>query len=114
MVELIAALAVGMAMARYGFIEDQRIKAESRSWDAYTIELTLDYGLAGIGLAGGIGLWIEMARRRAPGVWGFGRWSWSIVAVTIILSDLFALAKDLFLNHVRFGHGLPEIAEIRS
>jgi hypothetical protein len=66
LVELVAALAVGMALALTFLHERQASGA------------IVGAALTGVALIEGLAVWFEAARRGGPPAWGFGRATWSI------------------------------------
>lgn len=42
--------------------------------------------LAGLAIAGGVGLAVEAIRGRKPSSWGLGRWIWSIAGLTLLVN----------------------------
>jgi hypothetical protein len=89
--ELVAAVAVGLGMYRYAETVGMPFDLTtglglSRAWI---------YVSAGIALVGLVGLVVEVARRRAPERWGLGRWTWAVVGVSIVAVHLVGMVKGV-------------------
>ncbi len=77
LLELVAALAVGMALARPVF----QIRQASGE--------IVGAALTGVALIEGLAVWLEAARRRGPPAWGFGRATWSIAGGASVFYIIF-------------------------
>ena len=78
MIELIVALAVGMAFVRF---DDPNATWNSTPILMYVNDVIVDF-LAGCALVSGIGLVVESIRSRGRGgPWGVGRWAWALSAI---------------------------------
>jgi hypothetical protein len=85
--ELVLVLAMGMALARAAFPpHDFSEPPPSGSWVSWAVlVLTLNPFMSGVALTGGFGLAIERIRGRSPATWGFGRWTWSLACLVVLL-----------------------------
>ena len=92
-VELILELAVAMGATRFWYDHLSKTNGIKIARD-----LVIDDGfgftifLAALGVAGVVGLTIEMARRRSPERWDEGRWVWSLAGLFPVLACLEAVA----------------------
>ena len=78
--ELVAASAVGTALAR--FMHDL---SGGTQYNVFTCLKLFAAFLAGIALVMGPRLWLEASRDYEHRVWGVGRWTWSLSATAIVL-----------------------------
>jgi hypothetical protein len=108
--ELVVVLAAGMGLARW---------AASSPWaDAYLVrgdlarrvQFLVEPILAGIALAGGLGTWLEAARRRSPPTWDIGRWCWSVTALTVLLYSVADSTVAMAVLWKRQGHPDVKVA----
>lgn len=90
--ELVVALAAGLALARATSHPHQDYDqfATYPRYVRYGVYL-IEFGgpfCSGLVLVEGAALWIEAARRRTPRVWGFGRLTWSVSFCVAVLTSL--------------------------
>jgi hypothetical protein len=78
--ELVAASAVGTALAR--FMHDLN---GGTQYSVFTYLNLVAAFLAGIALVMGPRLWLEASRHYEHRAWGIGRWTWSLSATAIVL-----------------------------
>src|SRR4051812_14397446 len=94
--EAILALAVGLSLARavtssgtFEFLLESK-PTGSISWAIYIATYIKAIGGAictGVALTEGVALWIEVARKRSPAIWGLGRWMWSTTSMALIFQE---------------------------
>jgi hypothetical protein len=101
--ELVLVLAVGMALARWS-AHSMVAAGYYRSGVVRQFQLFAEPFLAGAALAGGLGTWLEAARRRSPPIWGIGRWSWSVTALTVLLYSAVESTVQMAVRWKKFGH----------
>ncbi len=100
--ELVAAVAVGLGMFRYARTVGMPFFATWRGLlDAW------DYLSAGIALVGLVGIVVEVVRRRSPERWGLGRWTWAIAGLYIVAIHVLGVAKGV--RDSMFYLGMPWI-----
>jgi hypothetical protein len=95
--ELILVAAAGMAVASW-YIHDPtmaQLHPQARAW---RLKNATDGFLAGVTLAGCIGVWIERALRRSPSRWGPGRWAWSVIGLCHFLHHGFTFAGGMMVR----------------
>jgi hypothetical protein len=78
--DLVAASAVGMALAR--FTHDLK---GGTQYTVFTYLNLVAAFLAGIALVMGSRLWFEASRHYEHRAWGIGRWTWSLSVTAIVL-----------------------------
>jgi hypothetical protein len=88
MLELIAVVATPMAIVRWVARGPGVMEYLSRANLLQKVGFFGEPILAGLALAGGVGLWVEMWLQKSPKVWGFGRWVWSVAAMTVALATI--------------------------
>lgn len=89
-VELIAEVATGLLFLRIAFdaLAPVRIEAQDASVLLGHVAALVTAFLAGVSLAGGIGLVVESWRGRSPVEWGWGRWVWAVTALYTLVSSV--------------------------
>jgi hypothetical protein len=90
--ELVFVVAVGLALFRAQ--SDSHLQSEANgAAQLYRLTSLLkhfgDSFPTGVAIAGLLGLWIEVARKRSPAIWGFGRWTWSVAGLYFLLNSGF-------------------------
>jgi hypothetical protein len=101
--ELVAAVAVGLGMLRYARLVGMPFDLATRRGvlDAWS------YLAAGLALVGLVGTAVEVARRRSPERWGLGRWTWAIAGLYTVVIHGLGVAKGI--RDAMFYLGLPWI-----
>ncbi|MDR3621343.1 MAG: hypothetical protein P4L85_18475 [Paludisphaera borealis] len=103
--ELVVVMAFGMTVARGNFASNFWMwnSSSASAWlmASRMVHFVAGGALAGVALAGGVGLAVEILRRRSPAIWGWGRWTWSLeffVALIVLAGGiegvLLGLAAD--------------------
>jgi hypothetical protein len=106
--ELVFVLAIGLALFRLQF--DFRTQSEDPDDAPRHLQLANylkgfgDSFPTGVALAGLLGLGIEVARKRSPAIWGFGRWTWSVAGLYFLLNSAFSVLVAAASNAY---HGVP-------
>jgi hypothetical protein len=101
--ELVLVLAMGMALGRWA-AHSPVAAGYFRSDVVRQFQFFVEPILAGMALAGGLGTWLEAARRRSPPNWGIGRWSWSVAALTVLLYSVAESTVQMAILWKRQGH----------
>jgi hypothetical protein len=108
--ELVAAVAVGLGLYRYA-------DAVGMPFDWATRRGVLagwTYLSTGIALVGLVGVAVEAARRRSPELWGMGRWTWAIAGIYAVAVHGVGGAKGIREHMFYLGmpwvyfYGLPD------
>jgi hypothetical protein len=89
--ELVAAVAVGLGMVQYARSVGSPFDLATR-WGLSEAWVYLSSGIALVGL---VGLVVEVARRRSPERWGLGRWTWAIAGLYVVAIHLAGVAKGV-------------------
>jgi hypothetical protein len=114
LLELVATLAAGMAMARWHILDPTYRAANSAySWSMWAKTIAETF-LAGAAVVGFIGVWIERAFRRGPRPWGIGRCAWSLVGLFLMLRVAFSSANSA-VRYRHFGKSMSDLVrDIRA
>ncbi len=92
--ELIAALTVGMGLGRYDYLANQERSVPM----APGVGMTQSSFMAGVVVTAGLGLVVESIRRRGQGFsWGIGRWIWALSAISFLMGG----ARELIEGRIR-------------
>jgi len=105
--EFVVVLAVGMGLARFVWV----VYGKDAETLLDRLQIFIVPFLVGIGLAGGLGTWLEAARRRSPPIWGVGRWAWSVSALCVLLKVL-DLSVNLLFSHWRGNDAIHELGMV--
>jgi hypothetical protein len=109
--ELVFVVAVAMALARVAFGNHDWSGAPAPGWWDYWWRLCflVEPLMSGVALAGGTGLAIEVLRRRTPPVWGWGRWTWSLAGLGVLMNFAGGSGQTLiyWLTHPISPHQPP-------
>jgi hypothetical protein len=106
--ELILVTAIGMAVASW-LVHDPGMAHYYAGGLGRRLKDATEGFLAGVALAGCIGVWIERAFRRSPLPWGPGRWAWSVVGLYLLLHYGFTFARRMTVGTSTKGRPLTEI-----
>ena len=107
--ELILVAAVGMAVASWLIRDPSMAPYYPQAARGRLFKDATDGFLAGVALAGCVGVWTERAFRRPPSPWGPGRWAWSVVGLYLLLHYGFTFARRMTIGTSAKGRPLVEI-----
>ncbi len=87
LLELVLVIAIAMALSRAAYRNHDWSGPPISGWWGFwwTLCFLVEPFLSGVALAGGAGLAIEMTRRRSPPAWGWGRWTWSVSCLVVLM-----------------------------
>jgi hypothetical protein len=108
--ELVVVLAAGMGLARWAASSPWAKAYLNRGDLGRRVQFLVEPILAGIALAGGLGTWLEAARRRSPPTWDIGRWCWSVTALTVLLYSVAESTMQMAVLWKRQGHPDVKVA----
>ena len=107
--ELILVMAVGMAVASWLIRDPSMAQYYPQVARGRLFKDATDGFLAGVALAGCVGVWIERAFRRSSLPWGPGRWAWSVVGLYLLLHYGFTFARRMTIGTSTNGRPLVEV-----
>jgi hypothetical protein len=103
-VELVVALAAGLALARWTCSGVTGLGFRSATLVLNTVRYTVEPTLCGLALVGCAGLAVELARKRSPKIWGLGRWVWAVSGGLILMELAVQLGFESILLWKRGGY----------
>ena len=102
--ELVLALAVGLALARWSSAGVMGWGVRRPAMLLSALRYTVEPALSGIALVGCAGVAFELIRKRSPKIWGVGRWIWSLSGFLILIDLTLQLSSETILIWRHRGH----------